>query len=249
MKLAAFVTSVALFGCVDGPSGSEPEDQQTGRLAANGLSSGNFLNALQGGIYNPAMLTPTTMAGMTNTANRQATAVYVIGCALATGHNIVYNSVTYQGAIGLADNWTSGSLTTAQQQLVTSCVLSRVNYFARTVEISVRGPISPQYDNTTTELANYTGEEGAFWGNIFVSTGTINACEGVDETANPSWGNFVSRVCAEPDPNNPGYTLCGFVNHGSCTTACTDDSAGYYTGCSSHEGAYSEVTTVYDSLP
>ena len=72
------------------------------------------------------------------------------------------------------------------------------------------------FDLSASELATWTLEEGAFWGNYF-SEGAIdwNACRGLDQASEPS--GWLERDCAEPDGENPGFTLCGFDCAGECS--------------------------------
>jgi hypothetical protein len=74
-----------------------------------------------------------------------------------------------------------------------------------------------------------TTEEGAFYGNIFADPEEPlqwYACEGRDQ-ADGETGALVLRDCAEPDPANPGYTLCGFIFTGTCMDSSPDVPSAY----------------------
>jgi len=47
------------------------------------------------------------------------------------------------------------------------------------------------------------------------------ACRGKDQAAGET-GGLGDRDCAEPDPQNPGFTLCGFVFAGDCGSFAAD---------------------------
>jgi len=116
--------------------------------------------------------------------------------------------------------------------------IARVNAYGVSVQISLRGPNSA-LTVTPDEQANWTLQEGAFYGNYFTAPGEEidwNACRGRDSEQ----AQLRERACAQPDPQNPGKTLCGFNFAGDCgrytaastPTACRSFSPnGYYVNC------------------
>lgn len=146
---------------------------------------------------------------------------YVVSCAIPKGVTLVgeHEDVTYEfdGDIGLAPAWMERGLRESEQRWVSACLISRVNRFGIPVSISIRGP-HPALKVSEPEARDYRVEEGAFFGNVFraVDEPVIwNACRGKGQAAGDS-GTLDLRDCAEPDPANPGYTLCGFKYSGDC---------------------------------
>jgi hypothetical protein len=171
----------------------------------------------------------------------------------------------YPGSVGLASNWADKKLDNAGQGWVSACLFARSNAYDTAAEISMRGRNSA-LTITSTEAELYTLQEGGFYGNVF--TGANNpiewyACTGRDQ-ATQEIGGLVLRDCAEEDPNNPGFTVCGFTYAGNCgdysntnaPRACSaTDAAGNYSICyeddrAGHWGGlnrYRQIITTYVS--
>jgi hypothetical protein len=110
-------------------------------------------------------------------------------------------------------------LTAEGQGWVSACLLSHVSEGEVSVTISLRGPHA-QLATTADERAGWPIEEGAFYGNVFKPLDQPIewfACRGEGQAAG-EFGGLVDRDCAEPDPANPGRTLCGFTFAGDCGT-------------------------------
>ncbi|CAN5906634.1 hypothetical protein BH11MYX2_BH11MYX2_29940 [soil metagenome] len=175
---------------------------------------------------------------------------FIVTCAIPQGvvltaHNPNTNEdFTFLGEVGLAPAWQTRALNGSERRWVTACLLARVNNNDVTVQISMRGP----HDELTadaTEKATYSLEEGAFFGDVFTDpNGDIEAyaCRGRAQAAGePTSGPLADRDCTEPDPANPGKTLCGMFYAGDCadfappvsTYACRAQDAddGFYTDC------------------
>jgi len=191
---------------------------------------------------------------------------YMISCALDAGMTIEKADVidadlnapanddhctdgfcVFGGSIGLATDWQDRKLSNAGQGWVSACLFARSNFYDTAAEISLRGR-HPSLTITAEEASLYTLQEGAFYGNVF--TGESNpiewfACQGSGEYAGLETGGLALRDCTEPDPGNPGSTLCGFTYTGTCASfgttpspyACrTTDAAGNYTDCYEGDG-------------
>lgn len=146
---------------------------------------------------------------------------YAIQCAIPSGITIIgkHQGVTYEfaGDIGLAPRWLDRPLRETDQRWLSACLLSRVNFFGVSVPISLRGPHA-SLKVTEPEADEYSVEEATFYGNIFTPLDEPmlwNACRGRGEAVSES-GDLDLRDCAEPDPNNPGKTMCGFTYVGDC---------------------------------
>lgn len=240
------------------------------RIAANKLSS-DRLEA------NP------DTAELLETADGREVYSYMMSCALPAGKTIeatipgapdiappdaIYRCknerCVFPGSLGLAEHWIDRRLDPKGQRWITACLLSRVNLYGVSVTISLRG-IAPQLSVTPDEAETYSLQEGAFYGNIFNDPDEPldwNACRGKDQAEGESAG-LEMRDCAEPDPNDPTHTKCGFKYAGDCGTytrsvtphACValDPEEGTYGECLAREGngrgpslrLYREVITTY----
>jgi hypothetical protein len=102
---------------------------------------------------------------------------YLVGCALAPGQYVEYKDNIFgglydnkwEGSLGLCPYWSTKPADQACQEVVSSCLLSRVNAFGVSVELSVRGHDArglaiPLGANETND---FPWREGAFYGDIF----------------------------------------------------------------------------------
>lgn len=227
--LAASLAACATQDPADPPVTAVP------RLTANSLTPGQLAN----GQLTTDQLDATSAAAMGATADAREVLAYAVNCALSDGQSISFTvdgtAYTYAGALGLAPSWTSAALLADDAGWVSACVLSRVNATGTQVSISDRG-LNAALATTSSEVASWTLEEGAFWGNTFVDQGAIAgfACEGSDAAADATRGDLPERQCARPDASGT-TTACGFTYVGTCATACS--AAGPYTGCAASGGA------------
>jgi hypothetical protein len=240
------------------------------RLAQNALSS----NRLEANLETAELL---------QTEDGRQVYSYVISCALPEGttiestvpgaadtappdslHTCTNGRCVFSGSLGLADYWLDRKLDPKGQRWITACLLARVNEHDTTVAISLRGT-APSLTVSLDEGELYTLEEGAFYGNIFSDSEELDwfACRGRDQAAG-EFGGLNLRDCTEPDPDNPGYTMCGLRYAGDCADfapeipspyACRsfDAEEGTYSDCHAGEGdgnwpglrKYREVITSY----
>ena len=173
----------------------------------------------------------------------------------------------FAGGLGLAPYWVDRPLPPKGQRWVTACLLARVNAHDTAESISLRG-VAPELTVGVDEAELYSLEEGAFYGNLFAEGDEIdwNVCRRRGEAEGGEPGGLALRDCAEPDPDDPTRTLCGFKYAGDCADftpafpssyACRsfDAEEGTYSDCHATEGVgqwptprpYREVITVYVS--
>ncbi|WP_428264685.1 hypothetical protein [Haliangium sp.] len=100
---------------------------------------------------------------------------YLVSCALPTGDALTWTdstgtvSETWPGDLGLCPAWKTDKPDEACQELVSACLLTRVNAYGEKVELSLRGlhtDDSP-LPMSSTEKSNFGWQEGGFYGNIF----------------------------------------------------------------------------------
>jgi hypothetical protein len=155
------------------------------------------------------------------TADGRELLLYIVQCALPSDVTLkgIYAGVeyTFKGDIGLASRWIHRTIRTREQRWVSACLIARVNKFEIPVPISIRGP-KDDLTLTAEEAEQFSVQEGAFYGNVFKPISEPIewvACRGRDQ-AESELGTLSLRKCAEPDPANPGKTLCGFTYAGDC---------------------------------
>jgi hypothetical protein len=145
----------------------------------------------------------------------------------------------FPGSLGLAPAWEHRALQEHEQRWLSACLIARVNAYGVSVLISLRGP-HRALTVSAAEAAEYTLEEGAFYGNIFTpETEPLEwtACRGSAQAAGED-GDLVDRDCTEA--TGDGTTRCGFKFAGDCVDyasdrstpyACRRDDRGYYENC------------------
>lgn len=223
------------------------------RLAGNRLA-GNRLAALD------------ETAGILTTEEGRDVYSYIVSCALPEGVTIeadvpdaedtppdapytcIDGRCTFSGLVGLAPQWIDHPLDNDGKAWVSACLFARVNAYNVPETVSLRGRHSA-LEVTNEEKAQYTLQEGAFYGNLFIddpdpnAPPDWNACRGQAKAAcmGEGCGRLSNRDCAAENPETPGYTYCGFKYAGDCgiydpwhpTFACLSYNAtkGYYGDC------------------
>jgi len=256
--------------------GGSPEDVDPGvGEARNAALNANALNAnaLNANALDPGALTPSMLGGgpldwasldgsaqgaLTDGGERGGLArqllKYTVGCAFDSTQSFSVtwsdeagdHTETYTGLLGLAVGWADGALVEPEQQWVSACLASRVNYFGVSVLLSSRSELLP---STESERADYPAEEGAFWGNLFSSTPTAFACDYVPDDDH---SRKAYRVCAAGYDDGSGTLQgCGIIERvGPCSEACGQlEGEQYYRSCSSDGGETSAAQVITVFLP
>lgn len=207
-------------------------------------------------------LTPSTIPAAATTAIQDPGTVgtisrqwlqFAVKCAFTSSQSfafswtdsmMVVHNENYVGAIGVASSWYTGSLNTTGQEWVTGCLAANANTTSGTA-ISMRGTNSA-LTASPTEQAAYPNVEGAFYGNLFLSTPVIYDCASGGIT-------YTTRVCAEPPSTCSPIVYVGicFGKHGSF--ACESFTSGLYGNChkdTAHsDTAWARVITSYLTIP
>jgi hypothetical protein len=229
-------------------------------LNANGLYAGALSPATLGQApLDPDWLGPSALAALADSGPRgelsRQLVKYAVGCAFDATQSFSVHWVdgvgtahddTYTGLLGLATSWAYRPLSSRSAQKVSACLIARVNYLGVSVTISSRGD-DPGLAATAAELAAFTRQEGAFWGNVFTATPTAYAC---DFRENDAHSRAAGRYCAAGYDDGSGTLQgCGIIQRvGSCAAACGAlGPSGYYPACSGDGGgSYSyQVITVF----
>lgn len=192
---------------------------------------------------------------------------FIVSCALPEGITLfatASDGTVYEffGEIGLADEWLDHPLREAGRGWVSAYLFARVSANNVALPFSMRGQ-NKALATTPEEEATFALEEGAYYGDCFVSPGepvSWIACRGADQ-ASGEFGGLVSRDCAEPDPAEATHTQCGFTYAGDCgdfapEQACKQFSPhDFYRNCQdqpigeSDSKAFREVITTFGLLP
>jgi len=189
-------------------------------------------------------------AGLGATVDGQRLLKYAVQCVLPAGEKLMTSrdgeSVTLDGALGLAPEWRNHPLSETDQRWLSACVLSRINAFGVTVLLSLRG----QHPALTQALgaeekAAYGFAEAAFFGNVFANPPVLYTCRGNGGT--PIAPTRQQRVCSETSLSDSGLSRCGMVVLGDCANVCStrDLQQGFYRDCSGGGRSYAEVITVF----
>ncbi len=227
-----FGVACLLAACTDElPSESEDESSvvvlnklATNKLATNKLATNKLATnklATNKLATNRFRLNSENAQELLSTPDGREVLTYLVGCAVPEGQVLIgtHDGTDYEffGELGLAPGWLRHRLDHQGKGWVSACMFARVNVHNVSLPVSLRGP-HRNLDVSAEERAGWVLEEGAFYGNLFTpGDDPINwiACRGKDQAAGET-GGLVDRDCAEPDPANPGKTLCGFKYAGDC---------------------------------
>jgi hypothetical protein len=147
---------------------------------------------------------------------------YITSCALPEGESL---SVTvdgtayrFDGQLGLSPAWgrEGGSCGTSCQAIVSSCVLSRINYLGVQVDISLRSHLRAALPSPGERQA-YSRPEAVYYGNIFATPQTRFACL-------PPGATSIPRVCG------PSTASCVVEVESACDCTSSNHVHGYW-GC------------------
>jgi hypothetical protein len=221
-------------------------------LNANALNESGLDPSLLGAAVGAALADP----GPAGDLGRQLLK-YTVSCALPRWQSVEISWTdaggsahqdVYPGLLGLAPTWQWEPPTRTQEEWVSACLASRVNWYGVPVTLSSRGR-ARALDTSAQELAGFPHLEGAFWGNLFSPTPHLSACHDPADDAN---SRAHLRDCAAGHVDAQGNVVpCGMVRLvGACAEVCDPPEAGstFYPGCSNasgHNAWTSHVVTTY----
>jgi len=167
---------------------------------------------------------------------------YLVRCSLdpSDSFNVTINDTirVFNGSFGLAPSFKNIPMTFEQQNSVSACLLSHVNFFGKHVLISIRNV--PYIPAMLDEMAEFGVYEGAFFGNVFNSNDTMFSCIGDNEKyALVHSPDRVNRICTD-------NMTCGFYSMGLCSEACKGFNENYgYATCTGANGVDYLAMNVY----
>lgn len=162
----------------------------------------------------------------------------LVACALPPDGILDANGNTFLGEAGLAPSWPDAGIQPDERREVSACVLAHLSQDGLFTVPSLRGrrlAVDP------AELADWPVEEGAFFGDLMADHPVAAACRGVGDA---SAGGLQDRVCAKPDPDHPGLTLCGLAFAGECLRVC-ERRNGTYRECRISHHEFDPVITTF----
>jgi len=205
-------------------------------LIGNGILNGYQINGDQVTLFGFTLSAVDSIreANPDNTLNELIP--YLVHCALPPWKSWIGTlngeETEIWGVLGLAADIDEIPMLPTQQQLVSACLLSSVNYFGEHIEISSRN--YPSAGATKDELKDFKMFEGAFFGDVFAADGDNKkfACQGtptsvaLDHSEDREW-----RRCTDP-----GYD-CTIEVMGECSDVCSYFTEDYgYSQCLGSDG-------------
>jgi len=146
---------------------------------------------------------------LTDPSARQAFE-YLVSCALNSEQKVEVviegEPVVFAGGIGLAPEWGVGPCDQDCQELVSACMIARVNHKGESILISLRGNHSA-LDLEENEAEVFSWEEGTYYGNLFTRPQQFYACL-------PDHSDELMRVCG------PSLDDCFLDVTGRCSRVC-----------------------------
>jgi hypothetical protein len=171
-----------------------------GVVAANGLLPSSL--TLQASAVSSQLARPLSEAGvLASSASGREVLRYLAQCALPAGAHLTVGSAEFAGGFGLAPEWVSEGLSTAQQEALTSCFLAHVNETGTKVPIQVAA--------VGSAMSADVARDGVFFGDL--ATGERYSCEQSAASESPY---SAARVCDAPG------NRCGITSLGACSSVC-----------------------------
>jgi hypothetical protein len=137
----------------------------------------------------------------------------LVDCALPSDHTVLVPGFPNEdGMFGLYKDWTSTPLPIQYRQVLSACVLAKLNAFGATVGIGIIGPEPALASGLSDPIADpsFVYQEAAFWGDLFDSKPRLMACSGKKSAGGSYPVGKNLRICGEM--NNK----CGLIALGPC---------------------------------
>lgn len=223
---------------------ADPDDVR--RVAPNGMvPSALTAHREAATVAVGSALTAIDFSGLVQDAGGLALLRDMVECALTSDASLVVrvdgSDLRFSGLLGLAPSWTRRPMSAVERRWISGCLMARSNAFGVSVPVSLLGT-TRALEATPQESLNFPVEEGAFYGDVFAAEASLFACRGTGALAA---GGMRDRLCAVPDPERAGFTLCGFMLVGFCKMTCTSED-GFYADCLDNLGRQnSQVVTVH----
>lgn len=216
-------------------------------LSLNGVSlNGLSLNGLDLGLATTQFATwfdndPAAAAMQTS---------YLVKCAKPAGTSLTWTdpatgtSYSWPGQLGLAPLWTDRAMTTAEQQVMSACMVAHANKYGVHVPIAVEGRTAAglEIPQEPGELATYSIREAGWFGNTATGEGIYVCLDHKPAPATVSSARACALDMAQPGAVSPVCPPITFA--GACSAICTPDPTNtYYTSCKYNNKSYIPLVT------
>jgi hypothetical protein len=210
------------------------------------LAGGALANA-QGQLPNMPHMALTSLHPLLRTICRTQSLDYLIRCALPQNTTVTdpASGATYEGHFGIAPEWATGALSSANEEWITSCLVQHLNGYYSTTPLVLEGNRPGFYIGTVA--SGYPYFDSIAWGNLFdpSQNSTLDPA-GWNTQSRPA---FIANVCyfnsldlnctsapaaVEERVCDSTGDSCGLVDRGRCETTCT---------WNTRNGAYSPTAT------
>lgn len=226
------VIACLLAGCLDASLGTATAPL----LVASGPTASEVLAvvpALQGTDHRAL-----DCSALLSTEPGILTCTLLVACALPADVVVTFGGIEFTGEAGIAPRWRTDGISLDARREVTACLLAHLSADGLVAVASLRGQ---RIVTTPDELAGWTVEEGAFFGDLMAEEPLALACQGVGD---PASSVRQERLCAQPDPDRPGFTKCGLAFAGTCSRAC-GHRHGPYHQCNVGRREFTRIITTF----
>lgn len=203
--------------------------QRTAAPAASKLTPATQL-APEAPTLPPAVVQRTLIAladpSLASTAAQRKQLQYLVRCALPADVTLYaeHNGTRFlfPGGLGLAPHWVDEAMSPREERWVSACLLAHVNYFGRSVLVSMRAtpPPVPALAVSDDESQHFTIFEGGFFGNLFTPEPVAYACAGARTPSQASDPILHQRICTQASgetiADSTPVTACRFLLTGHC---------------------------------
>jgi len=164
---------------------------------------------------------------VSNTCRDQALK-YLARCALPERSSMTdpVTNTTYNGWLGLADQWKTQVLSSDNQWWVTACLMEHLNGYGIEVPILLQGARA-ELTATSTQISQFPVTESRAWGNLFAPNFVANVCY----FSNMATSCLVEQVLDKRICDTSPYCNLNIV--GNCNTACLYGPFSSYPQCGS----------------
>ncbi|MDI1433023.1 hypothetical protein [Polyangium sorediatum] len=161
---------------------------------------------------------------------------YLARCALPEGSSMTdpVTNTTYNGWLGLAEQWKTQVLSSDNQWWVTSCLLEHLNGYGIEVPILLQG-VRTELSATSTQISQFPVPESRAWGNLFAAGFVANVCY----YTNMATSCLVEQVLDKRICDTSPYCSLNIV--GNCNSACFYNPLAGYVQCGSSGNKYISV--------
>lgn len=233
MVVSAFVAADSHGIHLNGGDDHGVRQQGGGKVDRLGDSAAQAVAIAPAGTSSAGPATQVELANpaLASTADKREQLTYLVRCALPEDI-VLYaqhgpDRFTFQGRLGLAPRWLYEAMTPSEERWVSACLLAHVNYYGKSVTISLRAtsPVVPALVVSEHEHQTFSIFEGGFFGNLFLPAPVAYTCRGDRTLAQARDPILKDRVCNQESgvttADGTPMTFCHFLVTGRCEDAAS----------------------------